>query len=301
MRQKSLMGLPWRYALACIDQLGLILRAEIIWSKPNGLPESVQDRVRRSHEQWFHFTLEPRYYSAVDEIREEHVATATGRDMSRWAVGPSGMNRGTAVGRLSDDGSPVGEFAISQLGKLPGSVWSIPTEPLRVPDHLPQHFAAFPSEWPRRIILGWSPNGICTVCNEGRRPVTELDEGYAAYRDTTGDWNSDLRSQAGGYDGSGNRRTNGRPQSWAGAITGESCACPTPEAPTRPAVVLDPFCGTGTTPAVANTLGRYGVGIDLSADYLKLARWRCQDPGLRAKVLGVDKPTPEVPGQMALL
>ena len=52
---KSLMGMPWRYAIACIDQLGLILRAEIIWAKPNGLPESVTDRVRRSHEQWFHF------------------------------------------------------------------------------------------------------------------------------------------------------------------------------------------------------------------------------------------------------
>jgi SAM-dependent methyltransferase len=69
---KSLMGIPWRYALACIDDLGLILRAELIWSKPNGLPESVTDRVRRSHEQWFHFTLEPRYFSAVDEIREAH-------------------------------------------------------------------------------------------------------------------------------------------------------------------------------------------------------------------------------------
>jgi len=43
------MGIPWRYALRCIDDLGLILRAEIIWSKPNGLPESVTDRVRRSH------------------------------------------------------------------------------------------------------------------------------------------------------------------------------------------------------------------------------------------------------------
>jgi DNA modification methylase len=71
-RPKSLMGLPWRYAIRCIDDLGLILRAEIIWSKPNGLPESVQDRVRRSHENWFHFTLEPRYYSAVDEIREPY-------------------------------------------------------------------------------------------------------------------------------------------------------------------------------------------------------------------------------------
>ena len=53
---KSLMMLPQRYAIGCIDQLGLILRAEIVWAKPNGLPESVTDRVRRSHEQWFHFT-----------------------------------------------------------------------------------------------------------------------------------------------------------------------------------------------------------------------------------------------------
>jgi DNA modification methylase len=70
---KSLMMLPQRYAIGCIDQLGLILRAEIIWSKPNGLPESVTDRVRRSHEQWFHFTKEPRYFSAVDEVREAHM------------------------------------------------------------------------------------------------------------------------------------------------------------------------------------------------------------------------------------
>ena len=56
-RQKSLMGLPWHYAIGCIDDLGLILRSELVWSKPNGLPESVTDRVRRSHEQWFHFTL----------------------------------------------------------------------------------------------------------------------------------------------------------------------------------------------------------------------------------------------------
>ncbi len=67
---KSLMGLPWRYAIGCIDDLDLILRAEVIWSKPNGLPESVTDRVRRSHEQWFHFTKEPRYFAAVDEVRE---------------------------------------------------------------------------------------------------------------------------------------------------------------------------------------------------------------------------------------
>jgi DNA modification methylase len=47
---KSLLGLPWRYALACTDELGLILRRDIVWAKPNGLPESVTDRCRSSHE-----------------------------------------------------------------------------------------------------------------------------------------------------------------------------------------------------------------------------------------------------------
>ena len=60
------------------------------------------------------------------------------------------------------------------LGKLPGSVWEIPSQPLTVPAHLGvDHFAAFPMELPRRVILGWSPPGICTECGEGRRPVSE--------------------------------------------------------------------------------------------------------------------------------
>lgn len=119
VQTKSLVGIPWRYALRCIDDLGLILRAEVVWSKPNGLPESVKDRVRRSHETWFHFTLEPRYFSGVDDVRD---TTPTGR--------------------------------------IPGSVWNVATEPLRVPDELGiNHFAAFPTEWPRRIIRGWSPEG----------------------------------------------------------------------------------------------------------------------------------------------
>ena len=57
---KTLTGLPWRYALACMDELGLILRRDIIWSKPNGLPESVTDRCRSSHEYLFHFTVRRR-------------------------------------------------------------------------------------------------------------------------------------------------------------------------------------------------------------------------------------------------
>jgi hypothetical protein len=161
VRHKSLIGIPWRYALACIDDLGLILRAEVIWSKPNGLPESVTDRVRRSHEVWFHFTLQPRYFSAVDEIREEHKP-----GQSPAALSFAREGRETAPGQTMAP-HRIGREAqgLNPLGKLPGSVWQIPTQPLRVPAHLGvDHFAAFPMAFPRRIIQGWSPRGICSDC-----------------------------------------------------------------------------------------------------------------------------------------
>jgi hypothetical protein len=76
--EKSLLLLPERYRIAAVDELGLIARAVIVWSKPNGLPESVTDRVRRSHEDWVHLTKAPRYFASVDEIREPY-QPASGR------------------------------------------------------------------------------------------------------------------------------------------------------------------------------------------------------------------------------
>lgn len=154
MQPKSLLGLPWRYALACIDELGLILRAEVIWSKPNGLPESVTDRVRRSHEQWFHFVKQPRYFSSINEIREAHTDPRIGKAMS-WDQRKA---RGDAMRQGEQSGTFGAGIAASPLGKIPGSVWEIASQPLTVPKDLGiDHFAAFPMEWPRRIILGWSP------------------------------------------------------------------------------------------------------------------------------------------------
>jgi DNA modification methylase len=208
--EKSLLGLPWRYATRCIDDLGLILRAEVIWSKPNGLPESVTDRVRRSHETWFHFTRSPRYFAAVDTIREAHTMKPQRRLTEPKQIGAyEGQNKQTLDGPTghavrsepATDGNP--------LGKLPGSVWEIATQPLKVPAELGiDHFAAFPMEWPRRIISGWSPPG---------------------------------------------------------------------------GIVLDPFGGTGTTALVADALGRYGITVDKSADYCRLAAWRINDPKQRER------------------
>lgn len=284
LRAKSLIGIPWRYAIRCIDDLGLILRAEVIWSKPNGLPESVTDRVRRSHETWFHFTKEPRYYSAVDEIREAHTslaATSARKNQHNKGDGSGGPYAGNIT---TSDRSRLDFF--SPLGKLPGSVWTIPTEPLRVPDHLGiDHFAAFPTEWPRRIITGWSPRGVCVECGAGRRPVVR----------ETGRIVASSGSPLLGGEG---ERYGGRPldSKRIRTATGwsfpkaekvpdgtEACDCPEPTAPTTPGVVLDPFGGTGTTALVADALGRHGISVDMSHDYCRLAEWRTSDPKQRAK------------------
>jgi DNA modification methylase len=168
---KSLTGLPWRYALRCIDDLGLILRAEIIWSKPNGLPEAVTDRVRRAHEQWFHFTAQPRYFAAVDEIREQ-----VGRPASRSELvkaSGSGLMPGGPANRWN--GTNSASTGPNPLGKLPGSVWDVATQPLKVPAEIGiDHFAAFPVAWPLRLIKGWCPPGGVVLDPFGGTGTTAL-------------------------------------------------------------------------------------------------------------------------------
>jgi hypothetical protein len=301
---KSLMLLPEAYRLGCngmLHALGgppppaggpFIARAVICWAKVNGLPESVTDRVRRSHEDWVHLTKQPRYYAAVDNIREAH-ASAEGN--SGWA---KQLRKGETFGEAAHkaagrsystkDDAPLRErgrgpttMGQNPLGKLPGSVWEVATEPLRVPDWVGvDHFAAFPTEWPRRLILGWSPSGVCTSCGEGRRPVVEKE--YSATSKTRGT----QKYGVGDHNATASNGWTEKPSlTLSSTITGEACACPTPDAPTRPAVVLDPFGGTGTTAMVARSLGRFGVSVDLSADYLRLARWRIWQSGHSAKAV----------------
>lgn len=324
VRRKSLMALPWRYAIGCIDDLGLILRAEMIWRKPNGIPESVTDRVRRSHEQWFHFTKEEMYFAAIDEIREEPL------DPVRSEI------RNSNAGKAMREGRPTSgtkmrphtfnsEQSVHPLGKLPGSVWTVATESLVIPTWakeryaLDEHFAAFPTEWPRRLILGWSPGAICDSCGNGRHPVVSREAEYYRGQGKTG-----TRRDATEPDGNERGMHGSQQYRERVSIIGYACAC-TPftdhpgsgeKSPTvredgrqgqrpvdiaathrrvgprreyhidgwtppasSPAVVLDPFGGTGTVALVAKTLGRVGISVDLSHDYSRLARWRVHQSG----------------------
>jgi DNA modification methylase len=214
---KSLLLLPERYRVGCVDRLGLIARAVICWDKPNGLPESVTDRVRRSHEDWVHLTKQPRYYAATDEVRESYQAPNATRSAGQFlSNGLSPIPGGQPHLRDAVE-------SMNPLGKLPGSVWTIPSEPLRLPDHLGvQHYAAFPSEWPRRLILGWSPPGICLDCGQGRFPVVEREYEQHRGQSVTG-YKKDITEPLGRQNGTSmagkqQLRTEAR-------ILGYACAC----------------------------------------------------------------------------
>lgn len=285
-RAKSKQLLPHRYAIGCEDGLadpdgiGWIVRQDLVWEKPNGLPESVRDRTRDGHEYWFMLTKQPDYFAAVDEIRESY-ADAPGNRYPRKVIASDVRRRDNPISSTGTTTNAITkEYQDLTRGKLPSSVWRIPTAPLVVPDWLEiEHFAAFPAEWPRRLILGWSPNGICTTCGQGRAPVVE-------------------RPGLLGGDNNPHSRNGERARSaidegaaeWAkrieqpDRIVGYACACDDPIAPTRPAVVLDPFGGSGTTAMVARALGRAGISFDLSADYCRLARWRVFESGHGARV-----------------
>ena len=228
-----------------------------------------------------HFTLEPRYFSAIDEIREASAGiTPVGSENA------AGIESQRHAKREQGDGHSYPVAYCNPLGKLPGSVWSIPSEPLQVPDHLGvDHFAAFPQEWPRRLILGWCPQEVCSECGEGRGPVVEKELHQTAVmsgRPKT----ATLAVPEHGVKREGGWDRAGYPSGTVSAtITGFACACSDTSAPSTPGVVLDPFVGTGTVPMVARALGRTGIGVDLSADYMRLANWRVFQSGHAAKTM----------------
>lgn len=140
---KNLYGIPWRVAFALQDD-GWILRNEIVWNKPNAMPESVTDRLATRHEKVFLFTRSERYWFDLDAIREPQ-KTAGER------------HEGRSCG--SGDGWPAAWSAktrtLNPKGGNPGDVWTISTRPF--PE---AHFATFPPELPTRCIkAGARPGG----------------------------------------------------------------------------------------------------------------------------------------------
>ena len=300
---KNLMGQPWRAAFALQDD-GWVLRSAITWEKPNPMPEAVLDRPTSSYELVFLLTKSgpPTFWTHQDGhgsrtkpapdyrmVEGKRVQMWRGRDYFYDAEairepsvsGPSDIRKmlegkeriggkhknlvdplskassTTNVGKRRAVGSPGGRNA--------RNVWRIATQ-----GRSDAHFATFPDELARRCIkAGTSERGVCGEC--GAPWARMVETGYKKNRPSAG---NDPRSRSedkqaegsmGGHHGwqGNNLLKETQTLGWQ-----PTCGC---NAAVVPALVLDPFVGSGTTVAVAQSLGRCGVGLDLNEEYLDIA------------------------------
>ncbi len=168
LKPKDLVGIPWRVAFALQDD-GWYLRSDIIWAKPNPMPESVTERPTKAHEYVFLLAKQPRYFYDAAAIREDAVGPDRGPGMTRGISGPhaeqAGLDRRArrtaliprqthnGVGTQGLGSETFGHYS-QDGGRNARSVWEIPTNP-----YPEAHFAVFPEELPRRCILAGCPEG----------------------------------------------------------------------------------------------------------------------------------------------
>ena len=145
LKQKDLCGIPWRVAFA-LQADGWYLRQDIIWAKPNPMPESVQDRCTKAHEDIFLLTKSPTYFYDIDAIKEKAVG-------ERWGGNkPMNINNSKDKKNIHNGLTRKRDMEFEMRNKR--SVWTITTKPYKE-----AHFATFPIELPTYCIKAGCPEG----------------------------------------------------------------------------------------------------------------------------------------------
>lgn len=244
LKPKDLVGIPWRVAFA-LQADGWYLRSDIIWSKPNPMPESVADRPTKSHEYIFLLSKSERYYYDQDAIREPQTGNAHSR-------GHGDSPKGKLAEKTNRANSSF-HLATAQYVEVPGgrnrrSVWT--ADDCALPTG--KHSKTDPQAPGRRM----TENVARARANGG-----DHDAPFGDSRNCRSVWT--IATQ---------------PYSEAHFATfPPALITPCILAGSRPGdIVLDPFCGSGTTVMTARDLGRHGIGIDLG--YQDLAKERIYGP-----------------------
>jgi DNA modification methylase len=266
LKPKDLVGIPWRFAFALQDA-GWYLRSDIIWAKPNPMPESVRDRPTKAHEYIFLLTKQPRYYYDVDAIKED--AIHAGATVS---LGEKSLSRGQAAGiRCRPSGNGTATSVVVPSCRNVRTVWTMTTKPFAE-----AHFATFPPELPERCIkAGTSERGCCSRCGSPWKRIVEKER-KPTRPGTNSKVNQASNDEASPYHEHGGIVGNRDPQrhcTETRTIGWEpTCKCEVGEP--VPCVVLDPFGGAGTTGLVADRLGRDAILIELNPEYAAMTRRR---------------------------
>jgi DNA modification methylase len=268
LKPKDLVGIPWRVAFA-LQADGWYLRSDIIWAKPNPMPESVTDRPTKAHEYLFLLSKSPRYYYDADAVREPNSNPDLAEQPHDWRNRPGNGEWPSGTG---------GRMGSVTSGRNLRSVWTIATQP-----YPGAHFATFPQALVEPCIkAGTSEKGVCPECGAPWERVEERMHDTASY--------STPDSVSRTPPGKKAHRALGRSYRTAMAAhppktTGWQPTCIhqdphgtyQPSLAPVPATVLDPFAGSGTTGLVAQRLSRRAVLIDLNADYLGQVMERNRD------------------------
>jgi DNA modification methylase len=304
----NLIGVPWRVALA-LQHDGWVLRQDVIWSKMSCMPSSVRNRCTTSHEYVFLLAKKMGYYYDADAVKEKGGGHKTGGPMNYkgvsgreygWqnkdAVYQSANKR--SVWHISNEGG----YEHSHFATFPkklvepcilagtsakgacvkcGAPWQRVVDERTIIRNRSTPFvkrtgqAGTGNSCPNDVggvssrTVGWYPTCKC----DG---LPELPKEPPA----GGGWNATKESADGTYKIQGNGcpsddnwdRVNGIRgedyDNWVDEVT-KLCEA-AKDIPTTPCVVLDPFCGSGTTAVVSLQHGRHAVGIELSKQYMDL-------------------------------
>lgn len=248
--KKSLQGIPWRLAIAMMDEQGWILRNDVVWSKLKG-GGAVRDRLRGTHEMLFHFTKKPQYYFDSSSIRNKPRAAKVVNGAVVSATGVSGVRYRRRIELSTDLNDTEKQRAMEALDAV-----------------LAQVAAGELSDF-RMVIRG---SGQRTTHSDkaavSGRAKQLRDEGFYFLKyHPDGAMPSDVWEIV-------PEDTHKRDASHYAAYPLELCM--TPIAATCPpgGIVLDPFVGTGTTVLAAVQQGRRAIGVDTAPSYIQLAKDR---------------------------
>lgn len=273
-KPKDLIGIPWMVAFA-LRADGWYLRSEVIWAKPNPMPESVTDRPTKAHEQVFLLSKSARYFYDADAIKEDATWEQNRfADQSHEPKRVMAAATGNAALRNTAPGGGTSPFRNAR------TIWTIATQP-----YSGAHFATMPPDLAERCIkAGSSEKGCCPHCGAPWGRVVERSFDHATAAAIAARRSSKVAKER--NDPEFNKLSGTEIARLTTVTAGgwsPSCDCPTHDP--IPCTILDPFGGAGTTALVADRLNRNATIIELNPEYAALARERVTaDAGMFAHV-----------------
>lgn len=248
--RKTLIGIPWRVAIHLTDSQGWTLRNSIVWNKVKGGPDNTRDRLRTVHENVFHFVKSPKgYYYDADAIRSDPKTTKVVNGSVVTATGVSGVRYKRQI-ELSTALTEIEKS--SALVALDEMLTAVSLNKL----------ADF-----RMIIRGQQRTTHSDSERVSGRAKELRDNGFYFLKYHPNDskpsdvWDilpEDTQKRRGHF----------------APYPEDLCRIPILATSPPGGLVLDPFCGTGTTMSVASQMERKSIGIDISREYLEFANER---------------------------